>query len=177
LLHASTKGGKHATVQGHTDRKERNELTTKYTKGKHCAHAVLSARAPVLLDAGDGGPAKSNKEVSEATGLSLRTIDNLKRTFVEEGLEAALDRKKRETPPRPVVFDGRFEAELTRLACSECPPGHARWTVRLLRDKLVELGIVESVSAMTVCNTLKKTHLSLISANTGRSRLTKTASS
>ena len=75
--------------------KERNELTTKYTKGKHSAHAVLSARALVLLDAGDGGPAKSNKEVSEATGLSLRTLDNLKRTFVEEGLEAALDRNAR----------------------------------------------------------------------------------
>ncbi|MGN0891659.1 MAG: helix-turn-helix domain-containing protein [Oligosphaeraceae bacterium] len=156
---------------------ERKELTKNYTKGKHSAHAVLSARALVLLDAGDGGPAKSNKEVSEATGLSLRTIGNLKRTFVEEGIEAVLDRRKRETPPRHVVFDGRFAAELTRLACSECPQGHARWTVRLLRDKLVELGIVESVSAMTVCSTLKKTRLSLISANTGRSRRTRAASS
>ena len=83
---------------------ERKELTKNYTKGKHSAHAVLSARAQVLLDAGDGGPVKSNKEVSEATGLSLRTIDNLKRTFVEERIEAVLDRRKRETPPRPVVF-------------------------------------------------------------------------
>ena len=142
---------------------ERKELTKNYTKGRHSAHAVLSARALVLLDAGDGGPAKSNKEVSEATGLSLRTIGNLKRTFAEEGIEAVLDRRKRETPPRPVVFDGRFAAELTRLACSECPQGHARWTVSLLRDKLAELGIVvESVSAMTVCSTLKnslKPHL------------------
>ena len=155
---------------------ERNELATKYTKGRHSAHAVLRARALILLDASAGGPSKSNREVSEATGLALRTLDNLKRTFVEEGLEAALDRKKRETPPRPIVFDGKFEAEVTRLAYSECPPGHARWTVRLLRDKLIELGIVKSVSAMTVCNTLKKTRLSLISASTGKFRRTRTAS-
>lgn len=156
---------------------ERKELSEKYTKGKHAASAVLRARALLLLDAGEGGLNKNNHEVSAALGISLRSIDMLKKKFVEEGMEQALGRKERKTPPRPIVFDGKFEAELVHLACSQCPDGHARWTVRLLRDKLIELKIVDTVSTMTVCNTLKKTNLSLISASTGKSRPTKAASS
>ena len=72
MFSTSAKGGRHAAVQDQTTEEERKELTKNYTKGKHSAHAVLSARALVLLDAGDGGPAKSNKEVSEATGLPVR---------------------------------------------------------------------------------------------------------
>ena len=157
-------------------KEERDNLSRKYSKGTHAAHAVLCARALLLLDASEGGPSKSNKEVSEATGMSLRTLDNLKRRFVEDGLEVALGRKERETPPRPLVFNGRFEAELVQLACSDCPEGHARWTIRLLRDKMIELKIVPSVSTMTICNTLKKMNLSLTSASTGRYRRTKTGS-
>ena len=77
-------------------------------------------------------------------------------SHVENAIDVALERKKRDTPPRPIVFDGDFEAKLIALACTEPPEGHARWTVRLLAAKVVELGIVESVSAMTVQRALKK---------------------
>jgi hypothetical protein len=88
---------------------------------------------------------------------------------VEEGLDSALERKQREKPPREVTFDGAFEARLIAMACSDAPEGHRRWTVRLLADKAVELNFAESVSHMTVQRVLKKTNLSLISANTGKS--------
>ena len=78
-----------------------------------------------------------------------------------EGLEAAIERKKREKPPREIKFGGDFEARLIALACSEPPDGRARWTIRLLAEKVVELEIAPSVSPMTVCNTLKKTNFSL----------------
>ena len=76
--------------------------------------------------------------------------------MVEDGLDAALERKERETPPRAIVFDGAFEAQLVKLACSPASEGRSRWTVRLLRDKLIELKTVKTVSILTVHNTLKK---------------------
>ncbi|MBN2256041.1 MAG: helix-turn-helix domain-containing protein, partial [Deltaproteobacteria bacterium] len=85
----------------------------------------------------------------EALGVSSRSIEHLKKRFVEDGLEAALKRKAREKPPRDIIFDGAFEARLVALACSDTPEGHRRWTVRLLADKAVELGIADSVSHMT----------------------------
>jgi transposase len=108
--------------------------------------------------------------VSEALGVTDRTIEHLKKRFVEEGLEAALRRKLREKPPREVIFDGAFEARLIALACSDTPEGYERWTVRLLADKAVELKFAQSVSHMTVQRILKKTNLSLTSASTGKSR-------
>ena len=95
-------------------------------------------------------------DVAEALGVSSRSIEHLKKRFVEEGLEAALERKAREKPPRDIIFDGVFEARLVALACSDTPEGHRRWTVRLLTDKAVELGIADSVSHMTVQRILKK---------------------
>jgi hypothetical protein len=95
----------------------------------------------------------------------------LKKRFVEEGLEAALERKPREKPPREVTFDGAFEARLIALACSEAPEGRQRWTVRLLADKAVELNLAPTVSHMTVQRVLKKTNLSLTAAATGKSLL------
>ncbi|WP_366919040.1 helix-turn-helix domain-containing protein [Geobacter sp.] len=85
-------------------------------------------------------------------------------------LDAALDRKAREKPPREVTFDGVFEAKLIALACTDAPEGRARWTVRLLADKAVELNFAESVSHMTVQRVLKKTNFSLTAASTGKSR-------
>jgi len=93
---------------------------------------------------------------------------------VEEGMDSALARKERETPPRKLVFDGNFEARLIALACGDAPEGRSRWTVRLLAEKVVELAIAPSVSPATVGNILKKTNLSLISASTGRFPRTKT---
>ena len=108
--------------------------------------------------------------VAEALGVSARTIEHLKRRFVEQGLEFALERKRRVRPPRKVIFDGAFEARLVALACSPAPPGRKRWTLRLLAEKVVELGWVERVSVMTVQRTLKKTNCSLIGRSIGGSR-------
>ena len=89
---------------------------------------------------------------------------------MEEGIEAALERKPRKKPPRGVTFDGAFEARLISLACSDAPDGRRRWTVRLLADKVVELKIAPSVSHMTVQRLLKKLNLSLTSTNIGKFR-------
>jgi transposase len=148
---------------------ERNELETLTKCGKTPAKRFVQARALLLCDAGDIGPAWKVAEVAEALGITSRTIEHLKQRFVENGLEAALERKVRDKPPRDVKFDGAFEARLIALACTEAPEGRTRWTVRLLANKAIELNFAESVSPMTVQRTLKKTNLSLISAITGKS--------
>jgi hypothetical protein len=101
--------------------------------------------------------------------VTSRSLEHLKKRFVEDGLEAAIERKPREEPPRAVIFDGAFEARLIALACSDAPEGRRRWTVRLLADKAVELRFAGSVSHMTVQRILKKTSLSLTSASIGKS--------
>jgi transposase len=98
--------------------------------------------------------------VAEALGITARTIEHLKERFVEEGIEAALQRKPRAKPPN-LTFDGAFDARLTALACSPAPDGRVRWTVRLLAEKVVELKIAPKVSIMSVHRALKKTNLSL----------------
>lgn len=153
------------------ERKELEELTR---RGKTHARRVLLARALLLCDTGPDGPAWNVADVAEALGITSRTIEHLKKRFVEEGLNVALDRKPREKPPREVIFDGAFEARLISLACSDAPEGRRRWTVRLLADKVVELNIAPYVSHMTVQRVLKKTNLSLTSASTGKSRRKKT---
>jgi hypothetical protein len=148
---------------------ERQELDA-LKIGKTSAKRFLYARALLLCDAGPHGPAWRVADVAEAIGVTPRTIEHLKQRFVEDGLAAALERKKPEKPPRGVVFDGAFEARLIALACSQAPEGRRRWTVRLLAEKAVELNLAPSVSHMTVQRTLKKTNLSLISGSTGKSR-------
>lgn len=153
---------------------EREELDSISQKGKRAARTVLYARALLLLDAGEHGPHWTVAQVAEALGVSLRSLEHLKHRFVEDGLPTAIERKRRETPPREIRFGGEFEAKLIALACSQPPEGRTRWTVRLLAQKLVELRIVASVSAMTVCKTLKKTNFSLTEPCTGKSRPMKT---
>jgi hypothetical protein len=140
---------------------ERKELKAISSKGKRAARTVLYARALLLLDAGEQGPKWIVAKVAEALGTTTRSLEHLKKQFVEEGITSALNRKKRVKPPREIQFGGEFEAHLLALACSEVPEGRQRWTVRLLAEKMVELQIVPSVSPMTVCNTLKKMNLSL----------------
>ena len=155
--------------------KEVDTLEEITRSGVRAARTVLYARALLLLDQGEFGTARWNVDaVAIAVGLTDRTLEHLKERLVKYGLDAALERKKPLRPSRKIVFDGRFAARLTQLACSEAPKGHSRWTVRLLADKLVELKIVPSVSTMTVCNTLKKMNLNLISANSGKSLRMKT---
>jgi transposase len=138
-------------------------------RGKTHARRFIHARALLLCDAGADGPAWNVSDVATALGVTSRAIEHLKKRFVEDGLEAALERKPRETPPREVLFDGAFEARLIALACSDAPEGRRRWTVRLLAEKAVELSFAASVSHMTVQRVLKKTNLSLTSASTGKS--------
>jgi len=146
--------------------------------GIRAARTVLYARALLLLDQGEFAKTKWTVDhVAVAVGLADRALVRLKERFVQYGLDAALERKKPVRPSRELVFDGEFAARLTQLACSEAPDGHARWTVRLLAEKLVDLQIVPAVSAMTVCNTLKKMNFSLTGANTGKFRRIKTPNS
>lgn len=149
---------------------ERRELEALTRRGKINAKKFAYARALLLCDAGSNGPAWTVADTAEALGVTSRTIEHLKKRFVEEGFEAALERKQSGKPPREVKFDGAFEARLITLACSSAPEGRKRWTVRLLADKVVELKIAPDVSHMTVQRILKKTNLNLISANTGKSR-------
>jgi len=140
---------------------EREELEDISTKGKRAARTVLYARALLLLDVGEHGQKWIVSKVAEALGVTSRSLEKLKKRFVEEGLWAAIERKQRITPPREIQFGGEFEAHLLALACSDAPEGRKRWTVRLLAEKMVELKMVSTVSTMTVCNTLKKMNLSL----------------
>ena len=98
--------------------------------------------------------------MAEALGVTTRTIEHLKARFVEEGIEAALDRKP-STRTLNITFDGAFDARLTALACSPAPAGRARWTVRLLAEKVVELKIAPKVSVMSIHRALKKTNSNL----------------
>ena len=139
---------------------EREQLTEQTRSGKSTAAKFVYARALLLCDAGEFGDPWKVTDVATALGVTSRTVEHLKQRFVEEGLEAALARKK-QRKPREVTFDGAFEARLTALACSKAPAGYQRWTVRLLADKLVELEIVESISTMTVHRSLKKMNYSL----------------
>lgn len=143
-------------------KEERKELEAISSKGKRAARMVLYARALLLLDAGEDGPKWIVARAAEALGMTPRSLEHLKKRFVEEGLSAAIERKIRLTPPREIQFGGEFEAQLLALACSPAPKGRKRWTVRLLAEKMVELAIVPSVSPMTVCSTLKKLNLNLI---------------
>ena len=148
---------------------ERKELEALTRTAKTNAKRFLYARALLLCDAGSEGPAWAVADTAEAMGVTSRTIEHLKKRFVEEGLDAALERRKPEKPPRAVTFDGAFEARLIALACSESPEGRRRWTVRLLAEKVVELSLTPTVSHMTVQRILKKTNLSLTSESTGKS--------
>jgi hypothetical protein len=141
---------------------EREQLEAISSKGKRAARTVLYARALLLLDAGEHGSKWIVAKVAEALGVTPRSLEHLKKRFVEDGIQAAIERKKRVKPPREIQFGGEFEAHLLALACSDPPTGKERWTVRLLAEKLIELKIVPTVSPMTVCNRLKKMNLNLI---------------
>jgi transposase len=149
---------------------ERKELEGLTRNGKTPAKKFIHARALLLCDASPGGPAWKVADVATALGVTSRTIEHLKKRFVEEGIEAALVRKPQVRPPREIIFDGAFEARIIALACSDAPEGYRRWTVRLLADKAVELDFATSVSHMTVQRILKKMNVSLTSKSIGKSR-------
>ena len=144
------------------DRHQRDYLIALTTSGTESARKLTRARILLKADEGELGPAYADKEIKEVSvEVSIPTISRTRKTFALEGLEAALIPKKRSKPSRPKKFDGEKEAHLIALACSEAPEGHARWTLRLLAEKMVELNHVSSVSHETIRRTLKKTNLDL----------------
>ena len=125
--------------------------------GKAAAYKIRHANVLLAADESQRGPACTDGEVSRALGVTVRSIEKLRRRFVEEGLEACLVHKKRGMPSVNRKFDGEKEAKLIALACGPPPKGRARWTLELLADQVVRLGIVESCGAETIRQTLKKT--------------------
>jgi transposase len=135
---------------------ERRQLRDLIRAGKAAAKKLTHARILLKADAAEGGPAWPDERVAEAVDVSTDTVGRVRQRFVEEGLEAALVRKKQGRPSRERTLDGRAEARLIALACSAPPDGRAAWTLRLLADKLVELEVVAAVSHETVRRALKK---------------------
>jgi hypothetical protein len=135
---------------------ERQGLTDLIAAGRAATRKLTHARILLKADAAEGGPAWPDGRIAEALEVSTATVERVRRRFVEQGLEAALDRKPREHPAREIKLDGRAEARLIALACSAPPEGRAVWTMQLLADKLVELEVVDSISDETVRTTLRK---------------------
>lgn len=136
---------------------ERETLDALTRKGKHSASLVLKARILLKADVSEAGEGWSDQQIVQALDSSASTVFRTRQRLVEEGFETALRRKPRERPSIPRIFDGEAEARLITLACSQAPAGFARWTLRLLEGKVVELGIVERASDNTIGRTLKKT--------------------
>ena len=133
---------------------ERERLEEIVRRGKTQAFRIQHARILLKVDA--NGPAWTDERCADAFGCHVNTPRNMRQRFVEQGLEAALERKKR--PPRQeLILDGRKEARLIALSLSPPPEGRNRWTLRLLADKLVALEVVEAISYETVRRKLKKT--------------------
>jgi hypothetical protein len=152
------------------DEAERGRLQALINKGKSPAKRLLKARILLKADAGAQGEGWSDGRIGEGLDTNISMVTRVRQQFVEEGLDAVLSRKQRATPAITPIFDGEKEARLTALACSTPPEGHARWTLRLLEDKVVELGIVERASDNTIGRVLKKTRFSLTARSNGSSR-------
>ena len=134
---------------------ERQVLETLVSKGKH--DALKIQRAHILLKADVNGGGWRDAQIADAFGCHPQTVYNVRKRFRERGCLAALERKPQSQPSRQPKLDGQGEARLIALCCSDPPEGFSRWTLQLLADELVELQIVESISAEAVRQTLKKT--------------------
>jgi Homeodomain-like domain len=136
---------------------ERQHLLAFISKGKASANALLKARILLKADAGPQGEGWTDTRIAGALETNTTMIERVRAKFTGQGLEAALTRKKRQTPPIEPIFDGEAQAQLIALACSEPPEGYARWTIRLLAEKVVERNIVPKTHFNTVGRALKKT--------------------
>jgi transposase len=140
---------------------EREILSGLVAKGKHQSQRILNALILLDCDRGDSQANRStNEEIARVLNISMRKIDRVKKRFVEEGLDAALGKKKAERVYEKKT-DGDFEAHLVALSCSGPPEGFARWSLRLLADKVVELHYIDSISHEAVRRILKKTNSNL----------------
>ena len=141
---------------------QRKELENFSRTGVHSAKLIKRAEIIQLLDTSENRKAETFEEISRRLGISVTTITNVKRDFkASESVKTFLQRKKRDTPPVEPKITGEVEARIIALACGEVPAGCARWTVRLLAEKSVELQIVDSLSFKSVQRLLKKRNLSL----------------
>jgi hypothetical protein len=138
-------------------RDERERLESLTRAGKNSAQLVTKARILLKADVSEAGEGWSDSAISAALHASIANIGRTRRQLVEEGFEATLTRKYNPNSARPRIFDGAAEAKLIALACSPAPEGFARWSLRLLEEKVVELNIVEKASDNTIGRTLKKT--------------------
>ena len=139
---------------------ERQMLQAMLSRGKAAARKLMHARILLKADAAPGGSDRNDAVIAEGLEVGRATVERVRKQFVEEGLDAALERRK---PRRQYhrKLDGDGEAHLIALACSQSPEGRNRWTLRLLADRMVALEHVEQLSYQTVRRTLKKTNLSL----------------
>ncbi|MBX9852581.1 MAG: helix-turn-helix domain-containing protein [Cytophagaceae bacterium] len=139
---------------------EVEELMDIINKGSHTSQTFRAAYILLNCDEGKYSDKVVNEQISKVLKVGMRTIDRVKKKFIEEGFEASLERRAT-TRKYEKKMDGDVEAKLAALCCSEPPKGFAKWSLRLLADKMVELKYVDSISHVSVRNVLKKTNLSL----------------
>ena len=156
---------------------EREQLEMLIRKGKSPAQQLLKARILLKANVSEAGDGWSDGQIIEALETSVSMVYRVRKQLVEEGFEAVLSRKQRALPAVAPIFDGEKEAKLIALACSKPPKGRARWTLRLLETKVVELNIVDRASDSTIGRVLKKTRSSPIADSNGSSRRRPTARS
>ena len=150
------------------ERQEREELEGITRRGSHQSQKVINALILLNCDEGEHNPHRTRGEaIAEVLRISARKVDRVKRRFVEEGLAPALGGRQGRRPSYERKADGEFEAHLVALSCSEPPEGHSQWSLRLLADRVVELGYIDSVSHETVRRVLKKTPSSRGDASAG----------
>ena len=135
---------------------ERTRLSDLISKGKAAAKTILKARILLKADQSDAGEGWSDEAICKALDTNVTMVERVRAKLVEEGLDAVLTRKKRETPPIAPIFDGEKQAQLIALACTEPPAGFARWSIRLLAEAVVERQIVPAAHHNTVARALKK---------------------
>ena len=139
---------------------EVKELRIIINKGSHTSQTFRAAYILLNCDEGDYSEKATNEQISKVLKIGMRTIDRVKKKFIEEGFEKVLERRV-SSRIYDVKIDGDVEAKLVKLCCSEPPSGFAKWSLRLLADKMVELKYIESISYVSVGNVLKKMNLSL----------------
>ena len=144
----------------HLTKPEREDLLAIINKGSHTSQTFRTAYILLNCDEGKYSEKVTNEQISKVLKVGMRTIDRVKKRFMEEGIETVLERRPTQREYTTKI-DGETEAKLVTLCCSEPPKGYAKWSLRLLADKMVELHYVESISHVTVRSVLKKTNLSL----------------
>ena len=146
---------------------ERGQLNDLIRSGKHSTQLLTKARILLKADVSEAGEGWSDSAIAEALDTSIANIERTRRQLVEEGFEAVLSRKYNPNSARPRIFDGVAEAKLIALTLSPAPEGYARWSLRLLEEKVVELNIVGKTSDNTIGRTLKKTFSNRTSSSSG----------